>query len=167
MNKIYTMKCNECGVVLPESKMNMLAEDAAQCPTCFYGENTKCDYCKEFSLNEHIQEVNISNELYDLCEWCFDNEDWSTSFSKNNLNEEYGYDEEEEEVNYYTRNSDVSYNHSESVDDEEEEIEEEEEEIPRYPVTEAYSDSDDLDLEESVGVVIVVEDFYKDLINHK
>jgi len=170
MKTIYTIKCNECGTVLPENEINMLAEDYGQCNDCFYKKNTQCDFCREFVMNENANEVNVKKDLYDLCNWCFENEDWDSYLSGDILSEgfendpdyndytefdaEVVYDDDDDDLD----NPDYYHYNDDDDDDEEEEIEEEEVEKTLYKpepdkIEEAingYIDSDLLDEEEGV-----------------
>jgi len=146
MENIYTIKCYECGTETEENQITLIAEDAGYCNECFHTSHTRCDYCKEFSSNKTINEVEVGEELYDLCPYCYENQDWDTlNTSTSNLNEYYypedDYDEPEEE--------------------------EEEFETPQTGLGESAQTiySEDLDEEEGEINTPLVEDFYNDLVN--
>ncbi len=149
MKKVYTLKCNNCGTVKPETEINLISEDTGYCHECFNRAFSQCDYCKEFIPNRQLTEVTVNEELYDLCNYCFEEENWDKKFNPNSINEEF------EDMPIKTNSYYYDYNHP-NYEDVEEVEEKEDEPNSHFIVNESLVKNEDN-----------VEDFYKNLINHK
>lgn len=79
----YEIKCTNCGQMFPENEIHLTAEDSGMCDDCFTEGFVSCDIHGGDVNRDEIIEVEVEGDYHNLCQHCYDNEDWETYFTAN------------------------------------------------------------------------------------